>query len=245
MSDQFVDYAKSQMGAVERLLKGLPGIGGYIDKELRRDADKQVRDGLARTLEQSKAELLEIQNRLLSGGGLLYMDDVDRAIVKLQTLIDRIKTAAYGYAGLFDAVRIREQALDALHRFDVAMVGEVGQLNEAITALSNAVADNENVQPVISRVTKVVSDLNLLYDKRKDAIVSPELLEQANYAPPADNRAGDMAGGTGGSTNLGDMSGGAGGAGGGTGLGDMSGGAGGASSVTSAEDIANDPNAVG
>lgn len=249
MSDQFVDFAKSQMGAVERLLKGLPGIGGYIDKELRRDADKQVRDGLARTLEQSKAELLEIQNRLLSGGGLLYMDDVDRAIVKLQTLIDRIKTAAYGYAGLFDAVRIREEALDALHRFDVAMVGEVGQLNEAITALSNAVADNENVAPVISRVTKVVSDLNLLYDKRKDAIVSPELLEQANYAPPADNRAGDMtgdmtggAGGVGGSTSLGDMDGGAGGS---TSLGDMTGGAGGASSVTSAEDIANDPNAVG
>ncbi len=40
MSDQFVDFAKSQMGAVERLLKGLPGIGGYIDKELRRQDDK-------------------------------------------------------------------------------------------------------------------------------------------------------------------------------------------------------------
>jgi hypothetical protein len=185
MSDQFVDFAKSQMGAVERLLKGLPGIGGYVDKELRRDADKRVREGLARTLEQSKAELLEIQNRLLSGGGLMHMDEVDRAIVKLQTLIDRIKTAAYGYAGLFDAVRIKEDALDALHRFDVAMVGEVSQLNEAITALSNAVADNSNIAPVISRVTKIVSDLNLLYDKRKDAIVSPELLEQASYAPAA------------------------------------------------------------
>jgi len=186
MSDQFVDFAKSQMGAIERLLKGLPGIGGYIDKELRRDADKRVREGLARTLEQSKAQLLEIQNQLLGGGGLLYMDDVDRAIVKLQTLIDRIKSAAYGYAGLFDAVRIKEDALDALHRFDVAMVGEVSQLNDAITTLTNAVADNNNIAPVISRVTKVVSDLNLLYDKRKDAIVSPELLEQASYAPPVD-----------------------------------------------------------
>ena len=217
MSDQFVDFAKSQMGAVERLLKGLPGIGGYIDKELRRDADKQVREGLARTLEQSKAELLEIQNRLLSGGGLLCMDDVDRAIVKLQTLIDRIKTAAYGYAGLFDAVRIKEGALDALNRFDVAMVGEVGQLNESITALSNAVADNANVQPVISRVTKVVSDLNLLFDKRKDAIVAPELLDQPDYAPPAAPAAPDAPPAASPSE----------------------------SSGSSAGDIANDPNAVG
>src|SRR5215213_11405727 len=123
MSDQFVDFAKSQMGAIERLLKGLPGISGYVDKELRRDADKRVREGLVQTLEHSKSELMDIQNRLLSSGGLLYMDDVDQAVVKLQTLIDRIKTASYGYAGLFDAVRIREEQLDALHHFDQALAG--------------------------------------------------------------------------------------------------------------------------
>jgi hypothetical protein len=185
MSDQFVDFAKSQMGAIERLLKGLPGISGYIDKELRRDADKRVREGLVQTLEHSKSELMDIQNRLLSSGGLLYMDDVDQAVVKLQTLIDRIKTASYGYAGLFDAVRVKEEQLDALNRFDVAMVTEVGRLNEAITALSNAVADNNNIASAAGRVTKTVADLNRLYDKRKDAIMSPDLLSQAEYAPPA------------------------------------------------------------
>jgi hypothetical protein len=144
-----------------------------------------VREGLVQTLEHSKSELMDIQNRLLNGGGLLYMDDVDQAVVKLQTLIDRIKTASYGYAGLFDAVRIKEEQLDALNRFDVAMVTEVGQLNEAITALSNAVTDSNNIAPTASRVAKVVADLNRLYDKRKDAVLSPDLLSQADYAPPA------------------------------------------------------------
>ncbi len=216
MSDQFVDFAKEQMGAVERLLKGLPGINGYVDKELRRDADKRVREGLMQILEQSKSELMEIQNRLLSGGGLLFMDDVDQAVVKLQTLIDRIKSAAYGYAGLFDAVRIKEAQLDALHRFDTNMVGEVNRLNEAITALSEAVADNSNVGSVINRVTKVVADLNRLYDKRKEAIMTPDLLSQPDYAPPAATAESDA-----GSD------------------------AGGAAAGDAAADIANDPNAVG
>jgi hypothetical protein len=220
MSDQFVDFAKSQMGAIERLLKGLPGISGYVDKELRRDADKRVREGLAQALNQSKSELMDIQQRLLAGGGLLYMDDVDQAVVKLQTLIDRVKTASYGYAGLFDAVRIREDQLDALHRFDVAMVGEVGQLNEAIVALSNAVADNGNIGATAARVTKVVADLDRLYDKRKDAIMSPDLLNQSDYAPPAAvETPADAAKGTGS--------------------------AGAPASAVSATDIANDPNAVG
>lgn len=183
MTDQFVDFAKSQMGAVERLLKGLPGIKGYVDKDLRRDADKRVRETIAQALEQCKADLMDVQNKLLKSGGLLYMDDVDQAAVKLQTLIDRVKTAAYGYAGLFDPVRIKEAQLDALHRFDLAMAGEVLSIEEAIGALSNAISDNANIGPVIDRLTKTVADLNKMFDKRKDAIVAPDLLDQAGYAP--------------------------------------------------------------
>ena len=199
MTDQFVDYAKSQMSAVERLLKGLPGIKGYIDKDLRRDADKRLRETIAQALEQCKSDLMDVQNKLLKGGGLLYMDDVDQAAVKLQTLIDRVKTAAYGYAGLFDAARIKEAQLDALHRFDTAMAEEVKSIEAAIIALSNAIADKANVGPVIDRLTKTVADLNKLYDKRKDAILSPDLLDQAGYAPevpaalPPSNPATDVA----------------------------------------------------
>ena len=88
MSDQFVESAKQQMGAVERLLKGLPGISGYVDKDLRRDADKRVRESIALELNQSKASLMDAQNALLKGGGLALMDDVDEAVVKLGTLTD-------------------------------------------------------------------------------------------------------------------------------------------------------------
>ena len=46
-----VEKGKAEMGSVERLISRLPGIKGYREKELRRAADKQVRDGLARKLE--------------------------------------------------------------------------------------------------------------------------------------------------------------------------------------------------
>ena len=73
MSDPFVEMAQNNMGWLEKLLKGLPGISGYVNQELRRDADKQVRELLAGALEQSKASIVELQKRLLKGGGcLLY-----------------------------------------------------------------------------------------------------------------------------------------------------------------------------
>lgn len=44
----FVDKAKDGMGKLESLMYRLPGLKGYKEKELRREADKTVRDMLAR-----------------------------------------------------------------------------------------------------------------------------------------------------------------------------------------------------
>src|SRR5688572_9222331 len=145
MSDQFVDAAKERMGAIERLLKGLPGIRGYVDKEMRRDADKRLRELIAQELEVQKQALLEVQRMLLEGKGLLWLDNIDQAVQKLQILTDRIKTASYGYAGLFDPVRIREEALDALHRFDQALANRVVDAKMAIANLRKAVSEGGDI----------------------------------------------------------------------------------------------------
>lgn len=187
MADNFVEFAKGQMGAVEKLIKGLPGIGGYIDKDLRRDADKRVREAVAASLDQSKAALVGVQNALLKGGGLMLMDDVNAVIVNLQALTDRIKTASYGYAGLFDPVRIKEQQLDALVRFDKALAQQVGVVNEKIAALAQAVKENAGIDAAIEQLNHTVNELNTLFSKRSQAVEQPGLLDDPTYAPPADS----------------------------------------------------------
>jgi len=181
MSDQFVDAAKERMGAIERLLKGLPGIKGYVDKELRRDADKQVRTLLAQELEVQKQELLSVQRLLLDSGGLLWLDNVDQSVQKLQILIDRIKTASYGYAGLFDAVRIREEQLDALNKFDQAMATRTVDIKMAIANLRKAASESGDIADATRKLTDLLADLNNLYSKRYEAMLSPQLLDTPGY----------------------------------------------------------------
>jgi hypothetical protein len=181
MSDQFVNAANERMGAIERLLKGLPGIRGYVDKEMRRDADKRLRDLIAQELEAQKQALLSVQNTLLENQGLLWLDNVDRSVQKLQTLIDRIRTASYGYAGLFDPVRIREEQLDALNRFDQTIAERVVDVKMAVNALGQAVNENGDIGSQIRKLTDLLAELNTLYSKRHEAILSPGLLETPGY----------------------------------------------------------------
>ncbi|MCY3904268.1 MAG: hypothetical protein OXO48_04815 [Caldilineaceae bacterium] len=173
MTDSFVDRAEESMGALERVFKGLPLVREYNDKELRREADHRLRQLLASELEQEKQRLYDLQKQLLRGGGLAWMDDADGAIQRLQTLIDRIKTASYGYAGLFAAVKVEAEQLDTLHRFDVALAERAQEINERISQMEASAANRDALGPAIQAVNGTVTELQRLFDKRSHAIVDP------------------------------------------------------------------------
>lgn len=172
MTDSFVERADENMGAIERLIKGLPLVREYTDKELRREADHRLRQLLVTELEQEKQRLYDVQKKLLRSGGLVWIDEADAAIQRLQTLIDRIKTASYGYAGLFAAVKVQESQLDAVHRFDTSMAERALEIKEKIDQLETHAAEWEAFGPAIEALTDTVTDLQRLFDKRSQAITS-------------------------------------------------------------------------
>lgn len=185
-SDRFLDQANEQMGAVERLIKGLPGVQGYVEKEARRDADKRLRLYIANALGNVQSRLLRGQQELLDNSGLKDIDRMDSALRRLQTLIDRIKTASYGYAGFFDTVRIKDEQLKALHRFDVALAQQAAGLEAAADALLQAIKNNEAVREGIAKLSDKIGDLDALFAKRGEAVVSPDLLLNDEQLPDVD-----------------------------------------------------------
>ncbi len=165
-----IEKAKAQMGSVEKLISGLPGIKGYREKEMRRDADKQVRTALAQRLVSRRSKLTALQNDLLSSGGILWVDDMERVVGRLQLFIDRVKTASYGYAPLFGLNRVKEAELDQLTQFDQALFEQVGGLDEAIAGLDKAVQANEGIKEALAAVGAAVNGLNDTFARRADVI---------------------------------------------------------------------------
>jgi|GEM_PF-160750 len=163
------------------LLRGLPGVRGYVEKELRRDADRRLRRMIANELSEDKIGLLNVQQQLLREGGLKWLDEVDGAIQKLQILIGRVQTASQGYAGLFDAVRILDEQLEALHKFDVALAENVSELSDIIEKLSASVGNDDAIPGAIQEVISVITELNVLVQKRYEAVLDPDLLKDASY----------------------------------------------------------------
>lgn len=169
-----VEKAKAAMGGLEKAVAGLPGIKGYREKELRRDADKQVRESLARRLEIRRRKLTALQGELLAAGGLLWMDDVERVVGRLQLLIDRIKTASYGYAPLWALQRVKEGDLDRLVQFDQSLFDELGRLDEAVAGLEAAVKANDRIKEALGAVGDLLAGLNETFGRRAEVIQNAE-----------------------------------------------------------------------
>lgn len=169
MTDLY-EQISADRGTIESFLGKIPGYKGYKEKEMRREADKLLRDALVRRLEEQWRRLPDVQKMLLSGGQIQWLDDIEGATIKLQTLIDLIKTASYGYAGFFDAVRVKEDELDQLYQFDLALDANVGEITEAIDALATAAMSKEGIGEAIMAFGQVTKRGNETFNKRVDVI---------------------------------------------------------------------------
>ena len=148
MSD-FFEKVASQTDPFKKLAGIIPGFKGYVERQNRRDADKLLRDTVARRFEEHWKRASNLQTYLVSSGMIEYVDDMERATIKLRTFIDKITTAPRGYSGLFDAVKINEAELEALYQFDAAFFDLGDQIGAALDNVEASLADKEALPAAI------------------------------------------------------------------------------------------------
>ncbi|HSQ38818.1 MAG TPA: hypothetical protein VLM78_01555, partial [Anaerolineales bacterium] len=135
--DDFFQKVTSMQDPFKKLVSNIPGFGGYVKRQTRRDADKLLRDTVATRFEEQRKRTSQMQEDMVSNGMIAYVDDMEKAAIQLQTFIDRISKAPRGYAGLFDAVKINEEQLEAIYQFDAAffdLAEQVARANDNVEA---------------------------------------------------------------------------------------------------------------
>jgi len=164
---------KGQMRLSERIAAFLPGFRGYKEKELRRESDRLVRNHLTLKLSMAKKDLRTISQKLADRRYLDVMTDMDRLLAKMDRVVEKINHASYGYTGLFDAVKVKEEALDRMIAFDSQLIDEINALSAEIDAFKTDLAGglNTNLKARIQNSTDELESLEDTFDKRGEVIL--------------------------------------------------------------------------
>jgi hypothetical protein len=173
MVDTYGKVQDSRTG-LEKMLDIIPGWGGYQERQNRRKADQLLRRTLADQLAGQRRNLDAAQKDLIGYGKIDLVDDVGSAVTQLQTFIDRVRTASYGYSGLFDAVRINQDELEQMYNFDAALFEYVGRLDAATSRLREAISIGEGLVETVRIIQDICREANSTFDQREHVILGSQ-----------------------------------------------------------------------
>ena len=170
--DEFFKTVTNMQDPFKKLMSHIPGFNGYIERQNRRDADKLLRDTVARRFEEQWKRASQIQSDLVSNGMISYVDDMEKAAIKLRTFIDKISTAPRGYSGLFDAVKINEKELESIYQFDAAFFELGEQIGRALDNVEASLGDEAALPAAIRNVTSLARMAVETYNKRSEVVTA-------------------------------------------------------------------------
>jgi len=169
MNDLY-DRVKGEQDAVTKLLSKIPGFKGYLERQTRRASDKLLRETIANHFESLWQRISGLQKDLISQGGIMYIDDLETSALKLRQFIDRVRTASYGYAGFFDAVKVKEEELAVVYQYDLALLEMEGTVGRAIDNVEASLG-TDGLPAAIRNLTAHAQECLDSFNKRTEVMI--------------------------------------------------------------------------
>jgi hypothetical protein len=153
----------------KKILAKIPGFKGYIERGDRRLSDKILREKIASEFEAHYQRVSSLQRDLIRQGELQYIDDLEASALKLRQFIDRVKTASYGYAGIFDAIKIKQDELDQVYQYDYALLALSDQVASAVDNVETSIG-TEGLDAALRHLRTVSQQCVDAFNKRSEVM---------------------------------------------------------------------------
>ncbi len=168
MSDIY-EKVSGEQDFIKKILAKIPGFKGYIERGDRRMSDKLLREQVANEFETLYGRISGLQRDLISQGGIALVDDMEAAAIKIRQFIDRVKTASYGYSGIFDAIKIKEDKLAMVYEYDAALLGLSDQVSSAIDNVETSMG-TDGLNAAIRHLVTVSQQCVDAFNKRSEVM---------------------------------------------------------------------------
>ena len=166
------DKIESEQTIFGKIASKIPGFSGYIEKSRRREADQILRETIAARLEEVRIQLAGV-HQMLSRDIIMAIDHAEPlglADTRLMGLIGKVRDAPQGYAGFFDAVKVKEDDLARVYAFDEAILAHSDQIAADVSALEKAVDMDGDIDGSIRSLDRSLRDANTLFNSRQEIL---------------------------------------------------------------------------
>jgi hypothetical protein len=99
-----------------------------------------------------------------------HAEPLGKVDTRLMGLIGKIKDAPQGYAGFFDAVKVKEDDLARIYAFDEGMVNHTDDIAAGVAALEKAVDEDGDIGAAMRSLDNLLREANTKFGSRDEVI---------------------------------------------------------------------------
>lgn len=164
----YLGKVKGERTLLEKIMSYVPGYRGYKEKELRRESDRLVRMEVVNRLKAAKTDF----RRALANPSAVQKLSSDDAYrfeafnARIDRVTQRIDRAVAGYAGMFDAVKVKENKLDAVIRHDLSLIEKAEAIKACVESANKLELGTEEWRSAMDTVIAAIEELDKLVDER-------------------------------------------------------------------------------
>ena len=167
----YLGKVRGERSLLEKIMGYVPGYRGYKEKELRRESDRLVRMDVVNRLKDAKtvfrrrfADPVAVQKL----GESSYK--FDALTYRLDRVTQRIDRAVAGYAGMFDAIKVKEDKLDSVIQHDLSLIEKAESVKEDVEKVASIEPGTDDWKTAMDAVISKVEDLDRLVDERANLL---------------------------------------------------------------------------
>jgi hypothetical protein len=167
-----LDQVKSKEGFLEKIARIIPGYNGYVNRDNSRELDTLLRTTLAAKLDTNHLKLKNTVLNMSQRGKLFETDGINRLDKKMQTAVNKFKSAARGYSGAFDVVKVKDDKLQQIYEFDANMLDDVENIAAACAEMEANSKAGTDVKPSLDKVDALLDELIKQFEQRESILNS-------------------------------------------------------------------------
>ncbi|MEM3731679.1 MAG: hypothetical protein QW667_07110 [Candidatus Bathyarchaeia archaeon] len=168
----YLEKVRGERGLLEKIMSYIPGYRGYKEKELRRESDHLVRMEVVNKLKAAKNAF---RRNFANPMAVQKLSEEDKyrfeaLLARLDRVTQRIDRAVAGYAGMFDAVKVKEDKLDMVIQHDLSLIEKAESIKADVEKIVKMETGKEEWKQAMDELTSKVEELDGLVDRRSEIL---------------------------------------------------------------------------
>ncbi len=165
-----LQQVKSNESFLERIKRFIPGYDGYVNRDNSRELDTLLRNKLAVDLDSNHIKFKNTILNLSQRGKLFESDGIDKLDKRLQTAVNKFRSAARGYSGAFDVVKVKDDKLNQIYQFDASLLDGVEAISAACTELETNSKSNLDIKAAMDKIGELLETMVQHFDERESIL---------------------------------------------------------------------------